>query len=142
MSRMGRSIMCTATTHPRRPRPQNLNGRLPALLVLKTPFYFYFFIFCNTLYILFWKFEPPCLGKATAAARAALLSSPTSACWVFSNFILHRTLTWPDYRLFNVRTCSFLCVPRIHTGVGNTDNESAQHFRLGKKTSYIFFLCS
>ena len=38
-----------------------------------------------------------------------------------------------------MRTWSFLCV-RIHTGVGHTDSESAQHFWLGKTDN--FFLCS
>ena len=38
-----------------------------------------------------------------------------------------------DYRIFNVCMWSFLCV-RIHTGVGHSDNESAQHF--------WHFLCS
>ena len=32
-----------------------------------------------------------------------------------------------DYRIFYVRTWSFVCV-RIHTGVGHTDSESAQRF--------------
>ena len=36
-----------------------------------------------------------------------------------------------DCRIFNVRTWSFLCV-RIHTGIGHTDSESAQHVLLGK----------
>ena len=36
-----------------------------------------------------------------------------------------------DYKSFNVRTWPFLCM-RIHTGVGHTKNESAQHFWLGK----------
>ena len=36
-----------------------------------------------------------------------------------------------DCWIFNVRTWSILCV-RMHTGVGSTDSESAQHFWLGK----------
>ena len=36
-----------------------------------------------------------------------------------------------DYKIFNVRTWSFLRV-RIHTGVGHTDSESAQHVWLGQ----------
>ena len=44
-----------------------------------------------------------------------------------------------DYRIFIVRTWSFVCV-RVHTGVGHTDSESAQHFWLGK--THKFFLCS
>ena len=43
-----------------------------------------------------------------------------------------------DYRIFNVHT--LLCV-RIHTGVGHTDDESAQHFD-SKKTSHKLFLWS
>ena len=36
-----------------------------------------------------------------------------------------------DYRIFNVRTWSFLCV-HLHSGVGHTDSESAQHVWLGE----------
>ena len=35
-----------------------------------------------------------------------------------------------DYRLFNVCAWSFSCV-HIHTGVGHTESEAAQHFWLG-----------
>ena len=42
-----------------------------------------------------------------------------------------------DYRIFNVRTWSCICVC-IHMGVGHTDSESAQHFWLGK-THKCFF---
>ena len=75
----------------------------------------------------FGKFQPPYLLKATAAKRAVL---PTSTCWVFSRFC-NPPNSDMGYRIFNVRTWSFLCV-RIHTGVGHTGNESAQHFWLGK----------
>ena len=61
-----------------------------------------------------------------------------SACWVFSCF-RHPPNFDTDYRIFNLRTWSFLCV-RIHTGVGHTDSESAQHFLLRK--THILFLCS
>ena len=44
-----------------------------------------------------------------------------------------------DYRTFNVRTWSILCV-RIHTGVGHTDNESAQHVWLWK--TLTIFSCA
>ena len=37
-----------------------------------------------------------------------------------------------DYRIFNVRTWSFVCVRAYTRGVGHTDSESAQHFWLGK----------
>ena len=53
--------------------------------------------------------------------------------------VIHQTLHM-DYRIFNVRMCSFLCV-RIHTEVGHTDHESAQHF-LTRKNSHKFVLCS
>ena len=46
--------------------------------------------------------------------------------------VIHRTLKW----IFNVRT--FLCVC-IHTGMGHTDNESAQHFD-SEKLSQIFIV--
>ena len=68
------------------------------------------------------KFGPPYPGKTAAAARAAL-PNPTSVCWVFS---WHRTLAWTRW--------SLLCV-RIHTGVGHTNSELAQHFWLGKTLS-------
>ena len=45
-----------------------------------------------------------------------------------------------DYRIFNMRTWSFLCI-RIQTGVGHTDSESAQQFWL-RKTLTIFVLCT
>ena len=45
--------------------------------------------------------------KATATARAALLPSPTSACWVFSCF-RNPPNTDMDYRIFNMRTWSLL----------------------------------
>ena len=47
----------------------------------------------------FGTFGLPYLGKATAAARAAL-PSPASACWVFSCF--HNPLDM-DYWIFNMR---------------------------------------
>ena len=75
------------------------------------------------------KFGAPYLGKATAASRTGL-PSPTSACLVFSCF-RNRPNSDMDYRSFNVRTWPFLCV-HIHTGVGHTDSQSAQHLWLGK----------
>ena len=53
-----------------------------------------------TLFIPFGKFGPPYLGKATAAARATRLPSPTSACWVFSRF-RNPPNSGMDYRIFN-----------------------------------------
>ena len=60
----------------------------------------------------FGKFGPPYLGKATAAARAAV-PSHTSAYWVVLCF-RNPSNSDIDHRIFNVRTWSFLCV-RIHT---------------------------
>ena len=85
----------------------------------------------------FGKFRPPYLGKATAAARATL-PNPAGACWVFSCF-RNPPNSDMDYRIFYMRTRSFLCV-RIHTGDGHTDSESAQHFD-SEKTQNLF-LCS
>ena len=67
----------------------------------------------------------PYLGKATAAARAAL-PSPTRACWVFSPFC-NPPNSDMAYRIFHVHTRSILC-KRIHTGVGHIDSESSQQF--------------
>ena len=63
---------------------------------------------------------------------------PTSACWEYSCF-RNPPNSDMDYMIFNACMWLFLCV-RIHTGVGHTDNESAQHFWLGK--TLTFFLCS
>ena len=49
-----------------------------------------------------------------------------NACWVFSCFH-NPPNTDMDYRIFNVRTSSFLCM-RIHMRVGHINSESAQHF--------------
>ena len=88
----------------------------------------------NHFIIPFGKFGPLDLGKATAAARAAL-PSPTSACWVVLCFH-DPPNSDTELRIFNMRTWSFLCMC-IHMGVGHT-NESAQHFWLSK-TLTIFF---
>ena len=82
--------------------------------------------------ISFGKFGPPYLGNTTAA-RAAL-PSPTSTCWVCSCFRKPPNSDM-DYRTFNVRTWSYLCV-RIHTGVGLTNNE----FWIGKNSHICFIV--
>ena len=86
---------------------------------------FFYKVFVLYFIISLRKFWPPYLGNSTAAVRAAL-PSPTSACWVFSCF-RNPLNSDMDYRIFNMRTWSFVCV-RIHAGVGHTDSESAQHF--------------
>ena len=63
--------------------------------------------------------------------------SQQSACWVSSCF--HNPLNSAmDYRIFSVRTWSFLC-ECIHTEVGHIDSESAQHFWVRK--AHNFFYC-
>ena len=69
-----------------------------------------------------------CLGKSTAAAKAAL-PSPTSACWVFSCYRNPPPNSDMDYRIFNVRTWSVLCVLRM----GNVD-QSLQRRNSNQKT--------
>ena len=73
------------------------------------------------------------------SASSAVLFSVHAGSFRFS--VMHRTLDI-DYRIFNVRTWSFLCVRiYIHTGVGHTaDSESAQYFWLGNWNSPIFLV--
>ena len=101
----------------------------------------YFVFYFIHLIIPFGKFGLPYLDKDTAAARAAL-ASPTSACWVFSCF-RNPPNSDMNYRIVNVRTLSFLCVP-IHSGVEHTDKESAHTgvYILTRKNYHKFFLCS
>ena len=87
-------------------------------------------IYFTHIIIPFGKFGPTYLGKATTAAKAALPSHSSACLFCFSCF-RNPPNSGMDYRVFSVRTWSFLCV-RIHTGFGHTDSESAQHFRLGK----------
>ena len=89
-------------------------------------FLFYFIFYVIHLIIPFGKFGSPYLDKATTSARAAL-PSPISA----------PPDSEMDYRIFNVRTWSFLCV-RVHTRVGYTDSEPAQHFWLGKTLTICY----
>ena len=49
----------------------------------------------------------------------------------FQVSVIHQTLTWTTGSLMCVHVIILACV-YIHTGVGHTDNESAQHFLLGK----------
>ena len=69
-------------------------NKWPGGHVIKTTTFFHLINPCK-------KFGPLYLGKATAAARAALPSA-AGACWVFSFF---RNPPNPDmdYRMFNVR---------------------------------------
>ena len=68
---------------------------------------FFYKVFVLYFIIPFRKFWPPYLGNTTAAVRAAL-PSPTSACWVLSCF-RNPLNSDMDYRIFNMRTWSFLC---------------------------------
>ena len=60
---------------------------------ISTLFIFNFILFFIHFIIPLVKSGPPYPGKATAAARAALLR-PTSVCWVFRVSVIQRTLTW------------------------------------------------
>ena len=51
--------------------------------------------------------------------------------------IIHLTLTWATWCLTCVQWY-FVCV-RIHTGVGHTDNQSAQPFCLGKNSKLFLY---
>ena len=62
-----------------------------------------------------------------------------SACWVLSCFYNPPNSLDMDYRIVKARTWSLVCL-RIHTGIGHTDSQSAQHFWLGK--THKCFLCS
>ena len=96
-------------------------------------FYFMFFIH---FIIPLGKFGPPYLGKATAAARAAP-HSPTNAYWVFSCFRNPPINSDIDYRIFNVRDPSCVCV--YTWGLGTL---TRQHNILTPINSHKFFLCS
>ena len=74
-------------------------------------FYIYFLYFI----IPFGKFEPPYLGKATAATRAAL-PSPTSACWVFSCF-RNPPNSDMDYTIFKRAYMTILVHAYTHRGL-------------------------
>ena len=77
-------------------------------------------------------------GLLSSGKRAAIVRRYSFFPCVqrFRVSIIHRTLTM-DYGIFNVRT--FLCV-RMHTGLGQIDNESAQHFDSEKL--HIVLVCS
>ena len=78
-------------------------------------------------------------GKPAATESRYPTITNLSACWSFSCF--HNPPNSDmDCRIFNVRTSLFVFV-RVHTGVGHTGSESAQHFWLGKN-SHKFVLCS
>ena len=78
------------------------------------------------------KFGLLSLGKASSHSTA-LPSCCFFLCAVFSCF-RNPPNSDMDYRIFTVRT--FLCM-RTHTGVGHTDNESAQHF-----STLTYFSCA
>ena len=99
-----------------------------------------FFIHFITLLIPWGKCRPPYLGMATVySSRKSSANQSYSACWVFTCFC-NPPNSDMDYRIFNVRTWSFLCV-RIHMRVGHTDRKSARCFWLGGGLSK-FFMCS
>ena len=71
----------------------------------------------------FGKFGPRYLGKAAAAARAALVLQVHAGSFPVS--VIHRTLTWTTGSVSCVRDHSYVCVNT--RGLGHTDGESA-HF--------------
>ena len=85
-------------------------------------FTFYFIRFI----IPFGKFAPPYLGKATAAARAALPPNLQVHAGSFRVTVFHRTLTWTTGSLPCVLDHSYACV--YTRGVGHTVSESTQPF--------------
>ena len=98
-----------------------------------------FFVFSFFFLIPFGKFGPSYLGKATAAARAALPSPTCVRAGSCSVSLIHRMLTWTTGSLTCVRDHSYECV-YIHTGVGHIGDESAQHFWLGKLSQIVIVL--
>ena len=56
--------------------------------------------------------------RAAIVRRYPVVSSSCVQCFLVS--VIHRTVTW-DYRIFDVRTWSFLCM-YVHTGVGHDDD--------------------
>ena len=104
----------------------------PALLVniksTPTPRLSFFKYFLIHFIIPFGEFGPPYPGKATAATQSY-------KCMLGLFMFPYPPNSDMDYRIFNVRTWSFLCVR------GHTDSESAQLF-WPRKTLTNFLLCS
>ena len=90
------SILLADNTASVQTRAQVRGGRWPCLYSAINILNFIHFI------IPFWKFGPHYLGKATAAARAAL-PSPICASWVILCF-RNPLNSDMDYKIFNVRT--------------------------------------
>ena len=81
--------------------------------VMKRTHAFFCFLFfcCKHLLIPFGKFGPPYLGKAVAAARAALpMQSYNCMLDLFRVSVIHRTLTWTPGSLTCVRDHSLACI--------------------------------
>ena len=87
------------------------------------------------------KFGPTYLGKATAAARAAL-PNPTSECWVFSCFgNPHKSDM--DYRILIImRTWSYHSHACVYTRELGTSTGSQHDILDSGKTITNGFLCS
>ena len=92
------------------------------------------FLLFQSVFVFFVLFFTLCCPKEShlqqSRSRATQPFTNYSACWVFICF--HNPPNSDmDYRIFNVRTCLFLCVrAHVHTGVGHTDCETAQRFWL------------
>ena len=50
--------------------------------------------------------------------------------------IIHRTLIWTMYRIFNVHTWFIVMHAYVHTEVGHADSKSAQDFGVKKPTNF------
>ena len=75
----------------------------------------------------------PCIHSTQARLSISncISNLPVSISW----------LTWKSSLAKHAENWSFLCM-HTHTGVGHTDNESAQQFWLGVKLSQTFVLYS
>ena len=60
-------------------------------------------------------------------------------CIISVSYLVHQTLTWTTGCLTCVSDHSYACVC-IHTGVGHTNSESAQHFWLSKTQVFLVLL--
>ena len=107
--------------------PRGLNAKLPAFdshtacgvkLQLLASFFLSFFL-CSSIGGVAYG---TVFNSSYTWAATFRLRGGTCACWLFLCF--HNPLNSDmDYRIFNVRRWSFVCV-RIHTGVGHTGTES------------------
>ena len=101
--------------------------------------FFWFYPHIKAIFIIpFGKFGLPYVGKATAAARAAL-PSPISA-GSFRVSVIHRTLMWTTWYAMCVHDYSYACI-YIHMGgcmVGTPTTSQHKTFLTWKNFQYFF----